>query len=64
MVPLGCQAVLGSASGVMGISERLLEKLRKHFGGVDVSPLISGPCKVSVTGGHALKALCPTTDDL
>ena len=32
----GMQAVLDSASGVTGISERLLERLRRHFGGVDV----------------------------
>ena len=46
MEPLGLQTVLNSAaSGVTCISERLLERLRKHFGGgVDVSPLTSGPC--------------------
>ena len=64
MEPLGLQAVLDSASGVTGISERLLERLRKHFGGVDVSPLKYGPCQVSVAGGRALKAWYQTTDDL
>ena len=34
MEPLGLQAVLDSASGVMGISERLMEPMRKQFGGV------------------------------
>ena len=56
--PLGLQAVLDSASGVIGISERLLERLRRHFGGVDVSPLESGPCQVSVADGRALTARC------
>ena len=51
--PLGLQAVLDSASGVMSISERLLKRLRRHFGGVDVSPLKSGPCQVSVADGRA-----------
>ena len=46
--PLGLQAVLYSASGVTGTSKRVLERLRRHFGGVDVSPLKSGPCQVSV----------------
>ena len=32
MEPLGLQAVLDSAFGVVGIPERLLEWLRKHFG--------------------------------
>ena len=64
MGPLGLQAVLDSASGVTGISERLLERLRKHFGGVDVSPLKSGPCQVSVADGRTLKARYQTTDDL
>ena len=64
MEPLRLQAVLDSASGVTGISERLLERLRKHFGGVDVSPLKSGPCQVSVADGRALKARYQTTDDL
>ena len=41
--PLGLQAVLDSASGVTGISKRLLERLRRHFEGVDVSPLEFGP---------------------
>ena len=41
---LGLQAVLDSASGVTDISEHLLEPLRKHVGGVNVSPLKSGPC--------------------
>ena len=54
MEPLGLQAVLDSASGVTDISERLLERLRKHFGGVDVSSLKSGPCQVSVADGRAL----------
>ena len=62
--PLGLQAVLDSASGVTGISERLLDRLRKHFGGVDVSPLMSGPCQVSVADGRALTARYQTTDDL
>ena len=43
MEPVGFQAVLDSISGDTGISERLLERLRKHFGGVDVSLLKSGP---------------------
>ena len=64
MEPLGLQAVLGSASGVTGISERLLERLRKYFGGVDVSRLKSGPCQVSVADGNVLKARHQTTDDL
>ena len=34
MEPLGLQVVLDSASGVTGISERLLEWLRNHFGDV------------------------------
>ena len=62
--PLGMQAILDSASGVTGISERLLERLRRHFGGVDVSPLKSGPCQVSVADGRALTARYQTTDDL
>ena len=62
--PPGLQAVLDSASGVTGISERLLERLRRHFGGVDVSPLNSGPCQVSVADGCALTARYQTTDDL
>ena len=62
--PLRMQAVLDSASGVTGISERLLERLRRHFGGVDVSPLKSGPCQVSVADGRALTARYQTTDDL
>ena len=62
--PLGMQAGLDSASGVTGISERLLERLRRHFGGVDVSPLKSGPCQVSVADGRALTARYQTTDDL
>ena len=53
--PLGLQAVLDSASGVTGISERLLERLRRHFGGVDVSPLKSGPCQVSVATAALLR---------
>ena len=56
MEPLGLQAVLESASGVTGIPERLLERPRKHFEGVDVSPLKSGPCQVSAADGRALKA--------
>ena len=44
MEPFGLQAVLDRASGVMVISERLLERLGKHFGGVDISPLKSKPC--------------------
>ena len=55
---------LGSASGITSISERLLERLRKHFGGVNVSPLKSRPCQVSVADDHALKARYQTTDDL
>ena len=55
MEPLGLQAVLGSASGVTGISERLLEQLRKHFGGVDASSLMPGPCQVSVADGRTLR---------
>jgi hypothetical protein len=39
---LGLQAVMDSASGVTCISERLLERLRNDFGGVDVLPLRSG----------------------
>ena len=58
--PLGLQAVLESASGVTGISERL----RRHFGGVDISPLESGPCQVSVADGRALTARYQTTDGL
>ena len=58
------QAVLDNASGVTGISDRLLERLRKHFGGADVSLLKSGPCQVSVAHGRALKAWYQTTDDL
>ena len=54
MEPLGLQAVLDNASGVTDISECLLERLKKHFGGVDVSPLKSGPCRVSVADGRAL----------
>ena len=42
MEPLGLQAVHDSAPGVTGTSERLLEKLRKHFGVVNVSLLTSG----------------------
>ena len=62
--PLGLQAVLDSASGVTGISQRTLERLRRDFGGVDVSPLTSGPCQVSVADGRALKARYQTTDNL
>ena len=62
--PLGLQAVLDSASGVTGISERLLERLRRQFGGVDVSPLKFGPCQVSVADGRALTPRYQTTDDL
>ena len=62
--PLGMQAVPDSASGVTCISERLLERLRRYFGGVDVSPLNSGPCQVSVADGRALTARYQTTDDL
>ena len=54
--PLGLQAVLDSASGVTGFSERLLERLRRHFRGVGVSPLKSGPCQVSVADGRTLTA--------
>ena len=60
----GLQAVLDSAFGVTDISERLLERLRRHLGGVDVSPLKSGPCQVSVADGRALTARYQTTDDL
>ena len=42
MEPLGLQAVLDSAFSVTCISERLLERQRKHFGGVDASPLKYG----------------------
>ena len=45
--PLELQAVLGSASVVTCISKRLLKRLRKHVGVLDVSPLKSGPCQVS-----------------
>ena len=62
--PLGLQVVLDSASDVRGISERLLEGMRRHFGGVDVSSLKSGPCQVSVADGRALTAQYQTTDDL
>ena len=61
---LGMQAVLDSASGVTGISERLLERLTRHFGGVDVSPLKSGPYQVSVTDGRGLTVRYQTTNDL
>ena len=44
--PLGWQAFLDSASGVTGNLERLLERLRRHIGGIDVSLLKSGPCQV------------------
>ena len=44
MEPLGLQEVLDSASDVTGDSERMLEWLRKHFGGLDVALLKSGPC--------------------
>ena len=65
MEPLGLQAVLDSASGVIGISERVLERLKKHFGGVNIWPLKSGPCQVSVADGRALKTRWyQTTDDL
>ena len=53
---LGCRQFLDSASDVAGISERLLERLGNHFGGVAVSPLKSGPCQVLVADGRALKA--------
>ena len=43
MEPFGLQAILASASSVTDISERRLARLRKHFGGVDVSLLKSGP---------------------
>ena len=62
--PLGIQAVLDSASGVTGISEPLLERLRRHFGGADVSPLKPGPCHISVADGRALMARYQTTDGL
>ena len=55
---------MDSASDVTGVSECLLEWLRKHFGGVDVSPLKSGPCQVSIANGGALKARYQTTNDL
>ena len=61
--PLGLQAVLNSSSGVTGISERLLERLRIRFGGVDVSTLESAPCQLSVADGRALTARYQTTDD-
>ena len=64
MEPLGLQAVLDSATGVTGILDYLLERPRKHFDGVDVSPLKSGPCQVSVANCCALKARYRTTDDL
>ena len=64
MESLGLQAVMDSASGVTDISERLLERLRKHFWGEDVSPLKSGPCQVSVADGRAFNAQYQTTDDL
>ena len=62
--PLGMHEVRDNASGDTGISERLLERLRRHFGGVDVSPLKSGPCQVPVADGRALTAWYETIDDL
>ena len=56
MESLGLQAVLDSASGVTGISERLVEQPRKHFREVDISSLKSGPCQISVADGRAPKA--------
>ena len=58
------QAVLDSAFYVTGISECLLERLREHFGGVEVSPLRSGSCQVSVADNHALEARYHTIDTL
>ena len=55
---------MDSASGVTGIAECLLKLLRKYFGGLDVSPLKSRPCQVSVANGGALKARYQTTNDL
>ena len=62
--PLGLKVVLDSAFGVTGFSEHLLERLRRHFGGVHVSTLESGPCQVSMADGRALTARYQTTDDL
>ena len=59
---LGLQAVLDSTPGVMCISERLLEWLRKQVGGVHASPLKSEPCQVSVADDRALKTRYQTTD--
>ena len=64
MESLGLRALLDSASGVTGILERLLEWLRKQNGGLDVSPLKSGRCQVSVADGRALTARYKTTKDL
>lgn len=54
--PPGLQAVLDSAVGVTGISKRLMERLRDHFSGVEVSPLKSGPCQVAVVDDHDFEA--------
>ena len=64
MEPPGLQVVLDSASGITDISERLLERPRKYFGDVYVSPLKSGPCQVSVADHRALKPQYQRTDDL
>ena len=55
MEPRALQAVLESAPGVTCFSERLLERLRKYFGGVDVSQLKYGPCLVSVAAAALLR---------
>ena len=60
MEPLELHAVLDSASAVTDVSERL----SKQFGGVDDSPLKSGPYQVSGADDRALKAQYQTTDGL
>lgn len=62
--PLETQTVLDSVYGVAGILERLLERLREHFGGVEVSSLKFGPCQVSGDLGRALQASYDTTNEL
>ena len=64
MEPLGLQDLLYSAYGVRGISERLLNRLREHFGGVNISLLTSGPCQVTVADGRVLEAWYQKMDDL
>lgn len=49
----------------MGISKRLLSRAAKGaFGDIEVSPLKSGACQVSVADGYALEAQNQTTDDM